>query len=95
MSAHLFPCPGCNRNAVADDGHAICRECEGKPVIADPRVAVLERQVATLREALEDVLEAQWDFPTDMSPRPLEWGSTFVRARAALAGVGRPTGDEQ
>lgn len=25
----LLPCPGCKRNAVADDGHYICRACEG------------------------------------------------------------------
>jgi hypothetical protein len=25
----LWPCPGCGRTRNADEGHHLCRECEG------------------------------------------------------------------
>ena len=31
MTDYLVPCPGCGQNRSADDGHHICRECEGRP----------------------------------------------------------------
>lgn len=31
----LMPCPGCGRNCGADDGHHLCRECEGYPARTD------------------------------------------------------------
>jgi len=28
----LAPCPGCRRTRPADEGHRLCRECEGYPL---------------------------------------------------------------
>lgn len=32
----LVPCPGCLRTRTADEGHYLCRECEGYPAPTDP-----------------------------------------------------------
>ena len=45
----LAPCPGCNTNKKADEGHHLCRECEGY-VPADARVGT----IATLRAQLDE-----------------------------------------
>lgn len=31
----LVPCPGCKRVTKADEGHHLCRACEGYPVGSD------------------------------------------------------------
>jgi RecJ-like exonuclease len=33
----LLPCPGCGEDRKADEGHAICRACEGYGPRPDPR----------------------------------------------------------
>ena len=33
-----------------------------------------------LRAALDELLDYQWDFPSDLSPLPGEWGKAFERA---------------
>jgi hypothetical protein len=34
----LVPCPGCGRTRKADEGHHLCRQCEGYP--SDDREAI-------------------------------------------------------
>jgi hypothetical protein len=39
--AVLFPCPGCNLTKNADEGHHLCRECEGYKPIPKPSETIV------------------------------------------------------
>ncbi len=55
-----------------------------------PRASVTKRLRAErdrYREALEDLIDSQYDFPTDLSRMAPEWNAAFERAKEALAGA--------
>lgn len=48
--ARLMSCPGCGRNCGADEGHHLCRECEGYPARTD--AATLTARIEVLQECV-------------------------------------------
>ena len=56
---------------------------EGEIIVDSSKAAAVVRENAALRDALEDLLDRQHDYPTLLTPAT-EWAKAFNRARVAL-----------
>ncbi len=54
----LVPCPGCGESRTADQGHSLCRRCEGYDVPEPKSDADLVGEVASLTAERDQALAA-------------------------------------